>query len=585
MNWLVSQSINLTKNLSSLLAIALASGILMGLTTAPVGAWWLAWVALVPLWVILLRSGQARQGRSLRCCALAGLLWGIGYHGVALFWITGIHPMTWLGVPWLASLAIALFCWVTITLWGAVLVALWATILSWLCGSCPGWQTVLTGTALWCGLEWLWSSGALWWSSLSYTQSPGNLVILHLGQLSGPTTVVAAIVAVNGLLAAAWVALSSPSSFSPREKENQADPPKSSFSRGTSEKSGTSELHPFPGGQGEISSGQGMKNLGGMRSLLSVALVVFLSAHLIGFWLYSRPLADQPNMAVRVGVIQGNIPNTIKLFSEGWRRAIAGYIDGYTQLASLGADLVLTPETALPFLWSKPQDAQPLLYEAIRTQGVTALVGGFGERGDRLTNSLFTITGDGTVLSRYDKVKLVPLGEYIPFAGLLDRLVNRLSPLDSQLAAGTLDQRFETGMGRAIVSICYESAFANYLRQQATAGGELFLSAANNAHYSATMPAQHHAQDVQRAIELDRWAVRATNTGYSGIVDPHGNTHWLSQLNTYALHAHTVYRRQTRTLYVHWGDWLTPSLLILAIVSHGIALMSQRFRMNLRMDV
>jgi apolipoprotein N-acyltransferase len=75
------------------------------------------------------------------------------------------------------------------------------------------------------------------------------------------------------------------------------------------------------------------------------------------------------------------------------------------------------------------------------------------------------------------------------------------------------------------------------------------------------MPAQHHAQDVMRAIETDRWAVRATNTGYSGIVDPHGKTVWISRLNTYALHTDTIYRRQTQTLYVRWGDWLTLMLL------------------------
>ncbi len=502
------------------IGVVFLSGVLMGLATAPVGAWWLAWVAMVCLWVALHHKlvTSAIQGS-----LLIGLCWGVGYHGVALFWITGIHPMTWLGVPWLASLAIAFFCWVTITLWGATLVTLWAGALAWLCRGKPlDGQAVLAGTALWCGLEWLWSRGVLWWSSLSYTQSPGNLLILHLGQLSGPTTINAVIVAVNGLFAVAW-------------------------------------LHRSPERERAI-------GYSGWRSWLLAALTLLLSTHLLGFWLYSRPLASQPSMAVRVGIIQGNIPNTIKLFSEGWRRAIAGYTDGYTQLANQGAELVLTPETALPFLWTQPEDAQPALYAAIRNQGVTALVGGFGKQGDRLTNSLFTITGKGTVLSRYDKVKLVPLGEYIPFERLLNQLVSRLSPLDSQLAAGFPTQQFETGYGRAIVSICYESAFASYLRHQATAGGELFLSAANNAHYSAAMPAQHHAQDVQRAIELDRWAVRATNTGYSGIVDPHGNTHWISQLNTYALHLSTVYRRQTTTPYVRWGDWLAPLLLGLVIV-------------------
>ena len=67
-----------------------------------------------------------------------------------------------------------------------------------------------------------------------------------------------------------------------------------------------------------------------------------------------------------------------------------------------------------------------------------------------------------------------------------------------------------------------------------------------------------------RAIENDRWAIRATNTGYSGIVDPHGRTIWLSGINTYETYATTIYRRQTKTLYVKWGDWLTPVLVVAA---------------------
>jgi len=91
----------------------------------------------------------------------------------------------------------------------------------------------------------------------------------------------------------------------------------------------------------------------------------------------------------------------------------------------------------------------------------------------------------------------------------------------------------------------------------------LIIAASNNAHYRKTMPAQHHAQDVIRAIENDRWAARATNTGYSGIVDPRGNTLWISRINTYEIYADTIYKRDTKTLYVRWGDWLTVVLSIL----------------------
>ena len=264
---------------------------------------------------------------------------------------------------------------------------------------------------------------------------------------------------------------------------------------------------------------------------------------------------------MKVGIIQGNIPNEIKLYSEGGRRALEGYTTGYRALADQDVDAVLTPEGALPFQWTTLVQSRSSFYSAVLEKGVVAWIGAFGQRGRSYTNSLFTVTDNGETFSRYDKVKLVPLGEYIPFEQVLGGLVDRLSPLDAHQVAGSPTQLFDTPFGRAIASICYESAFSQHFRRQALAGGQFILSSANNAHYSASMPAQHHAQDVMRAIETDRWAVRATNTGYSGIVNPHGRTIWISRLNTYEIHAETIYRRQTQTLYVRWGNWLTPVLL------------------------
>ncbi|MBD2125979.1 apolipoprotein N-acyltransferase [Microcoleus sp. ZQ-A2] len=524
--------------------VPLLGGILMGVTPAPVEAWFLAWIALVALWFWLAKAQSIRQG------ALSGLVWGIGYHGLAGFWITGIHPMTWMGVPWLASLAIAIFCWTFLTLWGATLVAIWAALLFWIHQKLriSALVRVLMGTALWCGLESIWSAGSLWWTSLSYTQSPHNLVILHLGQLSGPATVTAAIVAVNGLVAEAWISY-----------QHRKD---------TKELNGRRLLV-----QPEAVASPVERFKLQPATLLGMAAGLLIALHLIGFGLESRPLIQPQEVALNVGIVQGNIGNDIKLYTEGKRRALERYTNGYLKLANQGVDAVLTPEGALPFFLSdlKRQD----FYAAILEQGVVAWVGAFGERGRSYTNSLFTIMGNGETFSRYDKAKLVPLGEYIPFESVLGGLIDRLSPLDAHLVAGSPSQLFETPFGRAIAGICYESAFAEHFRRQAAAGGQFILSSSNDAHYSSEMPAQHHAQDVMRAIETDRWAVRATNTGYSAIVDPHGRTLWMSGINTYETHAETIYRRQTETPYVRWGDWLTKVLLGLA----GVAgLFSKRFK-------
>jgi apolipoprotein N-acyltransferase len=199
----------------------------------------------------------------------------------------------------------------------------------------------------------------------------------------------------------------------------------------------------------------------------------------------------------------------------------------------------------------------------VREKGAVAWLGAFGEKKHGYTNSLFTFTNKAEIFSRYDKAKLVPIGEYVPFEEILGGIISRLSPLDEHQIPGAPNQIFDTPFGRGIVGICYESAFSEPFRYQAAAGGQFILSPSNDAHYSAAMPAQHHAQDIMRAIETDRWAVRATNTGYSAFVNPHGKTLWISGHNTYETHAETIYRRQTQTLYVRWGDRLTPTLLIL----------------------
>ena len=505
-------------NKAKLITISLLSGVLMGLAPAPVNIWCFAWISLAPLWLLI------RQQKSLKSIIILALSWGIGYHGLALFWITGIHPMTWMGVPWLASLSIAIFCWIFITLWGAGLAISWGIMFSVLIQRIEHKSIygslirVLIGVALWCGLETLWSLTPLWWSAIAYTQSPHNLVILQLGKISGINTVTALIIAVNGLIAETL--------FVWRNQFNSKH-----------------------------------------KILLLISpIIVLCSGHLIGFYLYKIPVTQNDLAPLKVGIIQGNIPNEIKLFSEGWRKAIAGYTSGYQRLARQGVDVVLTPETALPFYWSDILNGSSF-YQAVIEEKVPAWVGAHGKENRGFTNSLFTLTGEGKTYSRYNKYKLVPLGEYIPFESVVGDFVDRLSPLEAHLVAGKANQILDTPFGRAIVAICYESAFPQHFLRQAQLGGEFIITASNNAHYSTTMPAQHHAHDVMRAIESDRWAARATNTGYSAVVDPHGNTLWISDINQYAIHAHTIYHRQHKTLYVRWGDWLTPTLLLLSVIS------------------
>ncbi|WP_416667591.1 apolipoprotein N-acyltransferase [Egbenema bharatensis] len=446
-----------------------------------------------------------------------------------------------------------LFAWGFVTLWGAALVTTWAGLLLWLGkdGEIPGrslrrrwlrrflqrnpppeskpfltrspatpapsWLRVLMAVALWCTLEAIWSHGPLYWTSLAFTQSPHNLAILHLGRLSGPTFVSGAIVAVNGLLAEAWIWMS-------QQERSRA------------------------------------------KRLLVWSVGWFVVLHLVGLGLYRQPLVESPETALNVGIIQGNVPTRIKHFEEGVRMSLEHYTQGYEVLVDQGVDAVLTPEGAFPWHWIETsRRAQHPFDQVVRARGVLAWIGTVGVQQGRITQSLFTLDGTGQILSRYDKIKPVPLGEYIPFEAFLGNFISRLSPVEASMIPGRPDQQVDTPFGQAIVGICFDSAFSFLFRQQAATGGQFILTASNNDPYELAMMTQHHAQDVMRAIETDRWAARATNTGLSGVIDPHGRSQWISGFRTYEIHAHTLYRRQTQTLYVRWGDWGLGVLIGLAI--------------------
>jgi apolipoprotein N-acyltransferase len=290
-----------------------------------------------------------------------------------------------------------------------------------------------------------------------------------------------------------------------------------------------------------------------------------LISHGIGALLYFQPLNDATAEALNVGIIQGNIPTRIKLSAAGIQQAIRNYTIGYRDLAQQGVDAVLTPEGALPFDWATQEP--PMLRRAIDQAKVPLWLGSFGTARDaeghrRPAQRLFSLNADGEIISHYDKVKLVPLGESLPFESVLGKVIGRLSPLRSYLIPGTVGQTFETGFGPAAIGICYESAFPHLFQAQIQQGANLIITASNLDPYSEVLMAQHQAHDLMRAIEFDRWTIRATNTGYSGSINPHGQILWQSPPHQFVSHNAQVYRRRTQTLYSRTGNWLTPLLVV-----------------------
>lgn len=527
------------------------SGSLMALAHAPVGWWWLAYGAIAPLWAFCL--GRGFSWERLKGNGGAAIAWGVGYYGVSLGWLTGIHPMTWMGVPWGASLAIAIACWALVTLWGSAMVGVWVVGLTLLHNGFQRLQTrfrspknpgevmalgpdsplvLLWAIALWCACEQLWSHSPLFWNSLAATQSPGNLALLQWVKLSGPSTITLFLLGGNWAIAQ-WL-------------------------------QGQPWFQKILGMRSPVQNHQRGQRWTFLKSRprAGVTLIALglLMAQGVGAVMVTPLIAPGDQTPIQVGIIQGNIPNEIKLYSAGWQKAIAGYGEGYSALAARGVDWVITPETALPFFWERMVSDRSDFYQRVQREKTPVVLGAFHLDGKQFTNSLFFIDDRGQAAARYDKYKLVPLGEYIPLAEVFGQFIRRLSPIKTVLVPGSDRQLIETDFGAIITAICYESAFSEHFRRQTHAGGQVIVTAANNAHYAASMPAQHHALDILRALETDRWLVRATNTGYSAVITPQGKTVWRSPLNQYAITEQTIFTRQTQTPYVRWGDWLSKVL-------------------------
>ncbi len=269
------------------------------------------------------------------------------------------------------------------------------------------------------------------------------------------------------------------------------------------------------------------------------------------------PAADAPV----VRLVQPNAPQHQK-----WDPAFRNlFVDRMIDLTGAGEvpDLVVWPETSVPFLLNHIQDDMSPLVEAAR--GVTLVFG--IQRADELQqyrNSLVVMGPGGQVQSIYDKEHLVPFGEYVPGAALLGRagatgLARNLGTgFTPGIGQGPISL---PGIGAAIPLICYESIFAEEIND----GGDrprLLLLITNDAWFGkAAGPYQHLAQARLRAIEQGLPMVRVANTGVTAMIDARGRIIQMIPLGQDGAIDVALPPALPETAYTRWGD--LPVLLLL----------------------
>ncbi|HET6371198.1 MAG TPA: apolipoprotein N-acyltransferase, partial [Nitrospiria bacterium] len=292
-----------------------------------------------------------------------------------------------------------------------------------------------------------------------------------------------------------------------------------------------------------------------------VALFFLLLA---GTLLYGKARLSEemidPTREVGVGVVQGNI-NQDQIWDERFREKTLGIYERLSHHLlgeTRGTRLLIWPESAAPFFFQQEGIDREKVVRLAQEEGTYLLFGSpsvaFSGSGPVLYNSAYFLSPRGTTLTRYDKMHLVPFGEYVPLSHVLF-FVNKMVEGIGDFQSGTdyaLMTLPDVSFGTVI---CFEVIFPELVRKFVDLGAGFMTTLTNDAWFGdSAAPYQHFSMVVFRAVENRVPFVRAANTGISGFIDPYGRILRQSPLFKESAFARMIHPGSVRTFYTRRGD-------------------------------
>jgi apolipoprotein N-acyltransferase len=309
------------------------------------------------------------------------------------------------------------------------------------------------------------------------------------------------------------------------------------------------------------------------------ACVLIISVFVYGFIKLHLTPNSENQRPVRISVIQGNIPQELKWYPNAREAIIEKYILLSKKAIREKPDLVVWPEAALPVILQEEPKYFRMVQALAKESKTPFILGSVTERGDFYYNSAILVSGEGEPVGQYDKIHLVPFGEYIPFRDMFPFL-QTIVPI-GDVSRGKDYSLFELypsgGPGHAIrskfgVLICFEDVFPGLSRRFVREGAQYLINITNDAWYKRTFAAYQHFQaSVFRAVENRVVVLRSTNTGVSGFIspegkvislvsDPAGNQIFVEGFKTQDIRA----KKGAGTLYTRFGDM--PMILVCSAI-------------------
>jgi apolipoprotein N-acyltransferase len=238
------------------------------------------------------------------------------------------------------------------------------------------------------------------------------------------------------------------------------------------------------------------------------------------------------------------------------------------------ASILIWPESAFPFFLTREADAMAQI-AALLPKGTTLVTGAVrppdqppGTRVTRAYNSIFVIDDEGSIVSAYDKLHLVPFGEYLPFQEFAEKLgFQQLTKQVGGFIPGTRRRSLEIpGAPRMLPLICYEAVFPNDITSRDDRPGWI-VNLTNDGWFGiSTGPYQHLQQTRMRAVEEGLPVVRAANTGISAVIDPVGRIVAKLDLGVEGVLDAGLPAAIAPTVYVRIGDIPAAMFVALAII-------------------
>ncbi|MBK9169516.1 MAG: apolipoprotein N-acyltransferase [Bryobacterales bacterium] len=232
-------------------------------------------------------------------------------------------------------------------------------------------------------------------------------------------------------------------------------------------------------------------------------------------------------------------------------------------------DLIIWPETPAPFYYQQDPAFQQHVGSLARVARAPVMVGGVGRaRSGAPLNSAFLVAPSGELISRYDKIHLVPFGEFVPWPfRFLDKIAGEVGDFE----AGTNVVISPVDGHRIGAFICYESAFPALVRSFARGGAEVLANVSNDGYFGRSPSArgQHLMVVRMRAAENRRWILRSTNNGITAAVDPAGRV-WESISEFQEATALVSFSYEpSQTFYTRYGDvfaWSCAGVILLLLI-------------------